>query len=324
MKPLVACGALLLFVSAGSLRAHGPWQVIPNCHLVPNASNDGDSFHASAGGQEYIFRLYFVDTPETDESFPDRVDEQAKYFRLTHEQTTRLGELAKHFTNEKLARAFTVRTCMQDALGRSRKERFYAFIGTDEGDLGELLVANGMARLHGTQGQPVGLSSPQVEWQKLERLENEAKAAKVGGWGAPVGRMTARLPKTLSTTGADSFDAWFHPARVGSRSEAVTVVAPTATPFGVHGSWPFEKVSPTPSATPAPVATSKKESRSPTTSTKLNPNTATASELIALPGIGPTMADRIIANRPFKSADDLRAVKGIGPKKYERIRPYFE
>lgn len=95
--------------------------MIKNCQEINNDSNDGDSFHVRAAGKEYIFRLYFVDAPETDASFPSRVDEQAKYFNLTTPQTLQLGEIAKRFTNEKLARPFTVRTCLQDALGRSRQ-----------------------------------------------------------------------------------------------------------------------------------------------------------------------------------------------------------
>jgi DNA uptake protein ComE-like DNA-binding protein len=35
------------------------------------------------------------------------------------------------------------------------------------------------------------------------------------------------------------------------------------------------------------------------------------------------LAARIIAARPFTTADDLRKVKGIGTKKYEKIRSYF-
>jgi len=43
-----------------------------------------------------------------------------------------------------------------------------------------------------------------------------------------------------------------------------------------------------------------------------------------VPGIGHVMAARIIAARPFQSADDLKRVSGIGDKKYARIRPYFQ
>jgi hypothetical protein len=41
------------------------WQTLRNCRLVPNEWNDGDSFHVSHQGQEYIFRLYFADAPES-------------------------------------------------------------------------------------------------------------------------------------------------------------------------------------------------------------------------------------------------------------------
>jgi DNA uptake protein ComE-like DNA-binding protein len=36
------------------------------------------------------------------------------------------------------------------------------------------------------------------------------------------------------------------------------------------------------------------------------------------------MARRIIDARPFRSADDLKKVSGIGDKKYDQIRPYFQ
>lgn len=52
-------------------------------------------------------------------------------------------------------------------------------------------------------------------------------------------------------------------------------------------------------------------------------NTAPASELSLLPGIGPEMAKRIIAERaargPFRSLDDLTRVRGIGPKTIRQI-----
>jgi competence protein ComEA len=56
---------------------------------------------------------------------------------------------------------------------------------------------------------------------------------------------------------------------------------------------------------------------------KLDVNTATSAELLGLPGVGPVLAQRIVAARPYQTADDLRKVKGIGPKIYERIRQHF-
>jgi len=41
-----------------------------------------------------------------------------------------------------------------------------------------------------------------------------------------------------------------------------------------------------------------------------------------LNGIGPVLAERIMVRRPYKTVDGLIKVKGIGPKKLEKIRPY--
>jgi competence protein ComEA len=53
-------------------------------------------------------------------------------------------------------------------------------------------------------------------------------------------------------------------------------------------------------------------------------NHATAAELRRLPGIGPTLSQRIIETRekrPFRSVEDLRRVRGIGVKTLEHLRP---
>jgi competence ComEA-like helix-hairpin-helix protein len=56
----------------------------------------------------------------------------------------------------------------------------------------------------------------------------------------------------------------------------------------------------------------------------LDLNSATASELEVLPGVGPVLSGRVVvyreANGRFERADQLMAVTGIGPATYEAIR----
>ncbi|HZV12199.1 MAG TPA: helix-hairpin-helix domain-containing protein [Candidatus Kapabacteria bacterium] len=59
----------------------------------------------------------------------------------------------------------------------------------------------------------------------------------------------------------------------------------------------------------------------------VNLNTASIELLEELPSVGPAMAERITAfrkNTPFRSVAELRRVRGIGRKKFERIEPYVK
>jgi competence protein ComEA len=77
----------------------------------------------------------------------------------------------------------------------------------------------------------------------------------------------------------------------------------------------------TATAPPEPPQQSARSARSPE---KLDLNRATEQDFIALPGIGPVLAGRIVEYRKeaggFHQVEDLRDVKGIGKKKFDRIR----
>ena len=296
-------------VAVGARDGSKDWIVLENCRLIENPANDGDSFHASAGAKEYIFRLYLVDAPETDEMTPGRLVEQAKYFGISVPQAIEVGQAAKEFTREKLSEPFTVFTRMSDAVGRSKLERFYAFVQSKEGDLGEQLVRNGLARIYGYKAAPPGLRNSRVEMEKLQEFENEARLEKIGGWGIEAGRLNARAQKPSDFS---------HFA-----------LAPMARPRPTPLASPSARFTPTPtpgaaarSSSPSGAQKSPRKEKTPLG--KIDINTATEKELMTVPGIGRVTATRIIAARPFRSADDLKRVSGIGDKNYAKIRPYFQ
>jgi endonuclease YncB( thermonuclease family) len=198
----------VIFIIAAQLVARDvskEWIVLKNCRLIPNPANDGDSFHVSVSEKEYLFRLYFVDAPETDEMTPRRLVEQAKYFGITVPQAIEVGRAAKEFTREKLSESFTVLTHMSDAMGQSRLERFYGFVETSDGDLGEQLVRNGLARNYGFKAAPPAMTNARDEQQKLQQFENKARQEKIGAWGINAGRLKAhpQTPSSFSFFGVD-------------------------------------------------------------------------------------------------------------------------
>jgi competence protein ComEA len=56
-------------------------------------------------------------------------------------------------------------------------------------------------------------------------------------------------------------------------------------------------------------------------------NRAGVDELEGLPGVGPVLAERIVAHRtehgPFQAIEDLLSVSGIGERKLESLRPHL-
>ena len=62
-------------------------------------------------------------------------------------------------------------------------------------------------------------------------------------------------------------------------------------------------------------------------SIKVNLNTANERELLNVPGIGPTKVKEIIKYREekgqFNKVEDLKQVRGIGGKTFEKLKDYF-
>jgi hypothetical protein len=67
--------------------------------------------------KEVIFRLYFVDTPEEERVYADRIAEQAAYFGISSNAAAEVGHEASEFTKQALAKPFTIQTRWRLALG---------------------------------------------------------------------------------------------------------------------------------------------------------------------------------------------------------------
>jgi len=57
-------------------------------------------------------------------------------------------------------------------------------------------------------------------------------------------------------------------------------------------------------------------------------NRADVTALQTLPGVGPTLAKRIVSHRqargPFEELEQVMEVEGIGAKRYEKLKPWIE
>jgi endonuclease YncB( thermonuclease family) len=246
------------------------WSRLDGVRYVESEHNDGDSFRVWHSGREYVFRLYGVDAPETSMDFPERVASQASEFGLSESEAVSGGQAAADVVKSLLRNgAFSVLTSGEDALGRTRGGRIYAYaILPGNRDLGAELLSRGLARAHGrTPSAPYPLY--QEIKREYEKLEQSAKSLRRGLW------------KASST----------HSKNNGSNR---------ALPWTKAGD---------------------DSSRS---AKKININKATLSELESLPGIGPVLAARIAASRPYAGEADLLKVEGVGPARAASMRPMVE
>ena len=289
----------------------GDWELLKDCRLIDNKSNDGDSFHVRASnGEELLFRLYHVDCPESesDSVVADRITKQAEHFGITETQSLRGGVTAKDFTKKALSQPFVVVTRFQKAMGRSKLQRYYAVVLVGgKTDLAEMLVRAGLARAF---GQVVDAPKGKRMAGYLE-LEKTAKAGKVGLYGG-------NSPTAAEDQDGKPRSTKGYVSDIGTGSTTDDILAPVvkddviASPSiqanQIVKEWTREFIAPKPS-------TDDSGGR------KLNINTASAEELIGLPGVGAVIAERIIQSRPYSSLDDLGKVKGLGVKKISAIAP---
>lgn len=136
----------------------GNYEVFHGCALAEARGNDGDSFLVRLpDGRKEIFRLYFVDTPESafrkyanGETNHARILEQASEMGgITPEQAVEIGVRAKEFTLHLLAeRPFTIYTVWDSPFHDGRYHAHVeVMVGGKPAWLHRLLMERGLARL---------------------------------------------------------------------------------------------------------------------------------------------------------------------------------
>jgi endonuclease YncB( thermonuclease family) len=178
--------------SATSTR--GGYQIYHKCVLVGENGNDGDSFRVRLpDGRSEVFRLYFVDTPESrfrryagGDTNHARIREQAADMGgITPEQAVEIGSQGKKLTLSLLGSGtFTLFTCWDSPY---QDQRYHAFVEVSAGGgtrwLHEILVERGLARIKTKPADLPDGTAASAHRDHLRAVEREAKRRKAGAWG---------------------------------------------------------------------------------------------------------------------------------------------
>lgn len=170
----------------------GTYEVFQKCTLAHDRSNDGDSFRVILpDGRRKIFRLYFVDAPESEfrtyrngETNHPRIREQAQYFGISPEEAVEIGQSAKQLTLSLLGKAPFILHTQWDSPFNDR--RYHAFITiSDQGrpkQLHQLLVEKGLARIKTKPADLPDGTPASSHLRQLQSLERTARQARAGAW----------------------------------------------------------------------------------------------------------------------------------------------
>jgi competence protein ComEA len=115
-------------------------------------------------------------------------------------------------------------------------------------------------------------------------------------------------------------------AGLGWRSAQARLSLPPLEARGTTLEWTSEPVVEADSMSTIPVKSAAGPRHVQKIAGTLDPNRASIAQLQTLPGIGPAMAARLAEERslaPFRDAEDLLRVKGIGPAKLEKLRSHL-
>lgn len=282
---LVPCGALL-FTLAGAARA-ADLVTLEGCTLVATDWADGDSFRVrTADGTEHTVRLYGVDCLEThvgDETDARRLRSQRRFFGIT-----------------------TVRPDAATSIEFAK-------------DLGRRATAETRAAL----ARPFTLHTSYADargdgrFQRIYGFITTADGRDLAAHLVAVGLARA-FGVVRSTPAGEAGDDYRD--RLGDLELQAAV---RAAGIWAHTDW---------EALPAERRRDRDEARELRLAVDggtlpdgftVEINTASRDDLMRLPGIGETLAVRIIEGRPYRRLTDILEVPGIGPATYRSLKPHL-
>jgi len=161
------------------------WETLEDLALVPGPHNDGDSLTVEIDGEPVVFRLYWVDTVETNNRATARRAEQAERMGIAPgDEALTIAYAAKQYTADLLAKPFVVRTKWQRVDPKGDNPSIRAFVETDRGDLAELLVAEGLAMVKEGSARSAHPDGRDIETQAnaFEQLRQQAREQRKGFW----------------------------------------------------------------------------------------------------------------------------------------------
>jgi hypothetical protein len=198
--------------------------------LVENQSNDGDSFVIECatpyrGEMQNRFRLYFVDTAETDSNSKfkrDRLKEQAAYWESDNPDfALQMGLRAEQTVKKWMRSSFTVYT--QGGYAPSMgAPRYYAMIRIKDRWMDELLAEEGLVRIIGDSTDLPDGTSAASHLRTLHEEERAARDAGRNGW-----RTASKVesePKEKAFQRHDTVlvrDAWIYSVKDGRKVMAL-------------------------------------------------------------------------------------------------------
>jgi competence protein ComEA len=273
---------------ANEKSASGDLQKLASCRLVSADWSDGDSFPVTLpDGKELTVRLYGVDCIE----WHVRDDSDARRLRAQR----RYFGLASGAAEESIARAkdFGARAAARVKVLLARPFVVHTAFADGRGDSRYSRV---YAFIETADGRDLG-----------SQLVEEGLARAYGVYR-----------RTPDGKDAEEYRARLRDLELAAAGKKVGIWAATD-----WAALPSERLAQRQEDDELALATGSAKAAP----ASVNPNTASRDELMQIPGIGESMALRIMQERekaPFKNVADLGRVRGIGPVNLEKFRPYVK